>query len=165
MVEASHRLTWEELCADRSLHDLPYQIELNGLNQIVMTPRPFRHGRCRVRIAGLLSDLLPHGMCSFNAAVPTADNFKVPDVIWAPREFFRAHMDACALPVMPDLCVEVLVPTNTRAEMDQKRALYFESGAREVWLCGLEGEMEFFAPAGKLEHSALCPEFPARVEL
>jgi hypothetical protein len=24
-------------------------------------------------------------------------------------------------------------------EMDEKRALYFEAGAREVWICGLDG--------------------------
>ena len=33
----------------------------------------------------------------------------------------------------PDLCVEVLSPSNTRAEMALKRAEYFASGCRLVW--------------------------------
>ena len=165
MIDVPHRLTWEELCADPSLQDLPYRIELNGLNQIVMTPLPFRHGRYMARIGNLLDRLMPDGQASFAAAVMTSDNVKVPDVIWATHEFVRQYADACALPMAPDLCVEVLSPTNRTVEIDQKRQRYFESGAREVWVCGLQGEMEFYALAGRTKRSAMCPEFPVRVEL
>ncbi len=165
MTDVPHSITWEELCADQSLQDLPYRIELNGLNQIVMSPLYFRHGRYQFEIASLLASLLPEGNPSVESAVITSDNVKVPDVIWAPHEFMRQHADAFALPVAPDLCVEVLSPNNRTAEIDQKRALYFESGAREVWICGLDGTMEFYAPAGLLERSALCPDFPGRIEV
>ena len=165
MTDAPHMLTWEELCADPSLQDLPYRIELNGLNQIVMSPLHFRHGRHQSKIVGLLNRLLPAGEASVEAAVQTSDNIKVPDVIWATQEFFLRYANAFALPIAPDVCVEVLSPTNRTVEIDQKRALYFESGAREVWICGLQGEMEFFAPTGQMERSVLCPEFPLRIEL
>ena len=165
MTDAPHRLTWEELCADPSLQDLPYRIELNALNQIVMSPLHFRHGRYLSRVAILLAQLLPSGNASVATAVSTSDNVKVPDVIWAPHEFCRLHGDAYALPVAPDICVEVLSPTNRTAEIDQKRALYFEAGAREVWICGLQGEIEFYTPEGQTKCSVLCPEFPPRIEL
>lgn len=165
MTDAPHTLTWEELCADPSLQDLPYRIELNGLNQIVMSPLFFRHGRHQTRISMILARLLPQGEASVEAAVMTSDNVKVPDVVWAPHEFVRQHADAYALPVAPPLCVEVLSPTNQKAEIDDKRARYFESGAQEVWICGLDGTMEFYGSAGLLERSRLCPEFPIRVEL
>ena len=165
MGDATHWLTWEELCADPSLHDLPYHIELNGLNQIVMSPLCLRHGRYQFKIATLLTQLLPTGEATVEAAVSTSDNMKVPDVIWAPHAFFEKHGEVFALPIAPDICVEVLSPTNRTAEIDFKRALYFESGAREVWICGLKGEMEFFTPAGQTERSVLCPDFPLRVEL
>ena len=32
-------LTWEELCRDPNLHDLPFKIETNDRGQIVMSPR------------------------------------------------------------------------------------------------------------------------------
>ena len=86
-------------------------------------------------------------------------------MIWATRDFFRQHDDAFELPVAPDICVEVLSPTNRGVEIDQKRPLYFESGAKEVWVCGLLGEVRFYTPAGQTERSVMCPEFPARVEL
>ena len=165
MTDVPHTLTWEELCADLSLQDLPYRIELNGLNQIVMSPRYFRHGRYQVEICALLTKLLPQGKASVKSAVMTSDNVKVPDVIWATQEFIRQHADAYALPVAPDLCIEVLSPSNQTAEIDQKRALYFESGAREVWICGVDGKMEFYLPAGLQERSTLCPEFPTRIEV
>ena len=165
MTDAAHLLTWEEICADPSLQDLPYRIELNGLNQIVMSPLYFRHGRSQKAIAALLDRLLPQGESSVEAAVHTSDNVKVPDVIWAEHAFIKEHADAFALPVAPSLCVEVLSPTNRKAEIDDKRARYFEAGAREVWICGLDGTMEFYNPGGLLERSALCPEFPARIEL
>ena len=165
MTDAPHRLTWEELCADPSLQDLPYRIELNALNQIVMSPLHYRHGRYQARLVSLLNTLLPSGEASVESAVSTADNMKVPDVIWAPHEFCRLHGEAFALPVAPDICVEVLSPTNRTLEIDQKRALYFKAGAQEVWLCGLQGEMEFYTPTGQVACSVLCPAFPARIEL
>ena len=165
MTDALHTLTWEELCADPSLQDLPYRIELNGLNQIVMSPLPFRHGRYQGKIYNLLSLLLSGGEPSIETAVSTSDNVKVPDVIWASSAFIHQYADASATPVAPQICVEVLSPADRAIEIEQKRALYFEAGAREVWICGLKGEMEFYAPAGPMERSALCPEFPARVEL
>ena len=165
MTDAPHRLTWEELCADPSLRDLPYRIELNALNQIVMSPLHLRHGRYRFELGKMLERFLPSGRATIEAAVSTSDNMKVPDVIWAPHAFFEKYGEVYALPVAPDICVEVLSPTNRTVEIDFKRALYFESGAREVWICGLKGEMEFFTPAGPTERSILCPDFPPRVEL
>lgn len=38
------------------------------------------------------------------------------------------------LPFAPDLAVEVLSPSNTVQEMDEKVALYFSGGARAVWV-------------------------------
>jgi Uma2 family endonuclease len=59
----------------------------------------------------------------------------------------------------PEVCVEVLSPSNSEPEMNEKRALYFEAGAHEVWICRRDGKMEFYTPdlAGS---SRLCPLFP-----
>ena len=165
MTDAAHLLTWEELCADPSLQDLPYRIELNGLNQIVMSPLHIRHGRYQKKIASLLDRLLPQGESSVEAAVRTSDNVKVPDVIWAPHVFFEEHGDSFAFPTAPSVCVEVLSPTNRKAEIDDKRARYFEAGAREVWICDLDGAINFFGPNGLLTRSSLCPDFPEKIEL
>lgn len=33
----------------------------------------------------------------------------------------------------------------------------------EVWLCETDGTMRFHRPAGPIERSALCPDFPASI--
>lgn len=38
------------------------------------------------------------------------------------------------IPFAPDLAVEVLSPSNTVSEMDEKIALYFAAGSRQVWI-------------------------------
>jgi Uma2 family endonuclease len=65
----------------------------------------------------------------------------------------------------PEICIEVLSPGNTRAEIDQKRVLYFAAGAREVWICDRKNKISFYGPAGLLERSRLCPDFPSRLDL
>jgi Uma2 family endonuclease len=50
----------------------------------------------------------------------------------------------------PPICVEIVSPSNTATQMEEKRALYFASGAKEVWVCERDGKMRFFDSAGKL---------------
>jgi hypothetical protein len=46
----------------------------------------------------------------------------------------------------------------------EKRALYFDAGAAEIWLCALDGSLCFFAsPDNHLPASSLCPAFPDRI--
>jgi Uma2 family endonuclease len=59
----------------------------------------------------------------------------------------------------------VISPPNSEAEMAEKRRLYFEQGAQEVWICDDAGTMFFFAPAGQLSQSQLIPEFPLSIEI
>jgi len=56
-------------------------------------------------------------------------------------------------------------PANTTDEMDKKRALYFERGAAEVWLCSWDGNMTFYGTEGKLKNSEFCPTFPDTIVL
>lgn len=51
------KLTWEDVCSDPSLRDLPFKIELNRLNQIVMSRAHPRHSRLQSKIARILRDL------------------------------------------------------------------------------------------------------------
>ncbi len=158
-------MTWEALSADPNLQNLPYKVETNEYGQLVMSPTNLRHGVRQMKIGRLLSRLLRGGETAAETAVQTSQGVKVADVTWAPRAFVLRHKDALALPEAPSICVEVLSPTNTRGEIVGKRDLYFERGAREVWVCDLEGKMTFYDPAGPLERSAICPKFPTLVKL
>ncbi|MBV9997916.1 MAG: Uma2 family endonuclease [Verrucomicrobia bacterium] len=158
-------MTWEDVCADPSLRDLPFKIELNRLNQIVMSPSHPRHSRLQSKIARILGDLLSGGEAIVELAVDTEDSTKVPDVVWASREMIDRHSSDVAWVRAPEICVEVLSPANTVQEIAQKRALYFERGALEVWVCSWDGRMTFYGPEGELKGSTLCPMFPDTIVL
>jgi len=50
------------------------------------------------------------------------------------------------------------------AEIDEKRALYFDAGATEVWTCNLDGSMSFFSGVNhQVPFSSLCPAFPQAI--
>jgi len=62
-----------------------------------------------------------------------------------------------------EICVEVISPGNTKGEMAEKRELYLAKGAKEVWFCDENGEMEFFTYDGRLSASKICPDFPINI--
>ena len=98
-------------------------------------------------------------------AVETKASTKVPDVVWASKATIDRHSRDPSWLNAPEICVEVLSPANTTDEIDQKRELYFEAGALEVWICSWDGRMAFYSPEGKLTHSKLCPDFPDTIVL
>ncbi len=62
--------------------------------------------------------------------------------------------------VAPEICVEIISPSNSKQEILAKIALYFGVGAKEVWTCNLAGQMVFYDLSGVLEQSVLVPLFP-----
>lgn len=110
-----------------------------------------------------LNALLPHGQTAPECAVQTSKNVKVPDVGWFAVEHWAIALGEVACSTAPEICVEIASESNTDAGFAEKRALYFEAGAREIWFCDLMGNMSFFDPSGPRERSGLCPEFPVGV--
>jgi Uma2 family endonuclease len=49
-------------------------------------------------------------------------------------------------------------PGNSIQEVDEKRALYFEAGAKEVWIVDIAGPGSFYVPE-PAERSLICPPF------
>jgi len=63
--------------------------------------------------------------------------------LWASRERFEQIKHEVECSVAPEVCVEVFFPGNTDKEMREKRELYFETGAEEVWYCDEDGRLSF----------------------
>ncbi|HEU0038573.1 MAG TPA: Uma2 family endonuclease [Verrucomicrobiae bacterium] len=98
--------------------------------------------------------------------VSTADGVKAADVAWASPECMRELGNRVCFPKSPEICVEVLSPSNTESEIREKLALYFDAGAKEVWICAEPGAMSFFGTGTKsLTGSHLCPDFPKQIVL
>ncbi len=157
-------MNWSEVIADPCLQDLPYKIELNQYGAIVMTPASNRHGYLQTEIAFQLRELIATGRLQVECSVDTSAGVKVADVAWYSDQFLKKHEESTPFVQAPELCVEVVSPSNSRREMEEKIQLYFEQGAQEVWLCSEAGALEFFSPAGSLETSALFPKFPSTIK-
>src|SRR5437660_206158 len=65
-------------------------------------------------------------------------NCRAPDISFIPKARLRAlgftPSTRKFLPGAPDLAVEILSPSNTRAEMDARLKAFFASGAQIVWV-------------------------------
>ena len=157
---------WHRVLNDPQLQELPYKIETNEHGQIVLGPHKPQHGLRRSKISDCLRDhISASGTRAVEFAVETSKGVKVPDVIWMSEERSSTLPDdAEASPVMPEIVVEVLSDGNTASEIAEKRRLYLEEGAQEVWTCAPDGTMTFHDETGALDASALVPSFPPRID-
>jgi Uma2 family endonuclease len=157
-------MDWSEIVDNPYLQDLPFKIEQDRYGNILMSPASNWHGRVQFRVAKRLERELSGGEAFVECSVRTSEGVKVPDVVWQSEGHFSDHGNVTPMPVAPEICIEGLSPWNSRAEMDEKRRLYFEAGALEVWVCDNDGKLEFFGPEGQRELSQLAPGFPRSIE-
>jgi Uma2 family endonuclease len=157
---------WRRVLNDPQLQELPYKIETNEHGQIVLSPHKPQHGIRQSKISDLLRDHAPKaGTRAVEFAVDTTKGVKVPDVVWISADrLAEMPNDAEASPIMPEIVVEVLSEGNTEDEIDEKRQLYLNEGAQEVWMCAADGAMTFYDETGAIERSAIIPSFPNQIE-
>jgi Uma2 family endonuclease len=67
----------------------------------------------------------------------TRDRNRRPDVIFVPFSQWpkgRAYPSTNAWDILPDICIEVISPSDLADEVITKLTEYFESGVRQVWI-------------------------------
>ena len=62
----------------------------------------------------------------------TAAGVKAIDAAWISEERLSRARSGELLKMAPEICIEVLSPSNTRGEIEQKKSLYFQAGAEDV---------------------------------
>jgi len=164
---AFHRDRWAEVLRDGELAKLSGRIETNAYGQVVMSPPPAMiHGSRQSRIAYLIQQLLS-GRTVTECPVITSDGVKGIDVGWYSDQRYAEVCEQVAGEIAPEICVEVLSPSNTEAEMRIKRQLYFDAGAEECWQCDEQGTMTYYTanePETAKQKSLRCPDFPDKIE-
>ena len=158
---------WDELLADPEVAKLEFRVETDRYGNLIMSPPPApNHGSFQVEIGYLLRTLKPKGRTMSECPISTADGVRAADVAWASPERMADLGNRSCFPRSPEICVEVLSPSSSEAEIREETALYFDAGALEVWICDSFGNVTFFGPdQAKLTASTLCPDFPAEVVL
>jgi Uma2 family endonuclease len=145
-------MQWPDVLADKSLQDLPYKIELNEHGNIVMSPASFLHSRLQGKIAATL--LLQLGGDVFTGlAIQTSKGVRVPDVAWGSEAYTALHLQDIWASAAPELCIEIISPSNTVQAMQEKILLFLETGATEVWLVEERGKISYYDLRGEISSS------------
>ena len=158
--------TWQEICDDPVLADLPYKIESDQWGNVIMSP-PAGADHCDYQgeILATLLRIMPKGLVRAEYPLQTNKGVKAIDVVWVSREKHGQKPKNSTVHLLaPEICVEVFSPSNSVAEIEEKMLLYFERGAQECWTCDGLGYMAFFDPSGSIKRSKICQKFPVRIK-
>ena len=138
-------MQWAEVLNNPWLQNLPFKIELNRWGRIEMSPASNQHGATQVELAAELRKRRG-GKVIVECSIQTTDGVRVADVAWVSSKRLLALGWATPFPSAPEICIEIMSPGNTWAEMHTKAGLYLEAGAREVWIVGLDGKRTVINP-------------------
>lgn len=145
---------WTEVLNDSSLRNLPYKIELNEHGKIEMSPATNRHGVVQMAVGRLLAEALPEGTTLSECSILTSLGVRVADVAWISLARAATQSEDGPFLTAPEICVEIVSASNTKAEIAQKIQAYLAAGAIEVWIADLEARVTPHGAAGALERSA-----------
>ena len=163
---ALNRARWRAVLADPALAALPFRVETNAYGTLLMTPPPSgEHSRRQTRIVLEFARLLG-GQPLVECPISTIDGVRAADIGWYSSDRFAEVRQQAAFEIAPEICVDVVSPSNTPAEMRDKKQLYFEAGAEEVWFCQPDGHVEHYLkdqPDVIRPDSPRCPDFPRDV--
>ena len=159
-------MRWEQVCADASLQNLPYKIELDAQGKIIMSPAKNKHSVTQGEFQNRLYELLgKRGKIIPECAVQTAEGVKVADVAWISPARYQQVKTQIAYTLAPELCIEIRSSANTDWEMRNKIRLYLNTGAEEVWICDEDGKVQFYDKKGEMNSSRLVSGFPKQVQV
>ena len=108
-----------------------------------------------------LMQQLPDGVTITECPIVTDSGIRVPDLAWASAEFMTRHEGRSPLPRAPEICMEVISPSNLLTETTEKSRAYLAAGATEVWLVTEDGTIRIVDRSGEKTRSA----FPINVQL
>ena len=146
-------MEWTDVIKNPLLQNLPFKIELDKWGKVLMSPASNKHGYIQADLVYELRTNLPKGKVITECSVKTPEGVKVADVAWASDEFMAEHGFKTPYSVAPEICIEVVSPSNSKAEMNEKIKLYLNQGAVEVWICNQQGEISYFSKYGEIDKS------------
>ncbi|MBI5652715.1 MAG: Uma2 family endonuclease [Chloroflexi bacterium] len=152
-------MEWSRVINHPLLQNLPFKIEQNKFGQLLMSPATNRHGMLQVAVAVALSKKKKNGRVINGCSIQTSDGVKVADVCWASDAFIAEHGDTTPYARAPELCVEIISPSNSRAAINFKIELYLARGAQKVWTVDERGNLKIFTHTGAIKSSRLAPRF------
>lgn len=152
------KMQWSDVLDNPFLQDLPFKIELNRFGNILMSPASNEHGRIQMKIGSNLMNKVPKGEVIAECSIQTSEGVKVADVAWASDEFINEFAYKTPYPKAPEICVEIVSPSNSKDEISGKVDLYLAKGAIEVWIVYENNRINIFTHTGIIEKSQIAPD-------
>lgn len=146
-------MNWDSVIHNPFLQNLPFKIELNKWGKILMSPASNNHGKLQFEMGTLIDRKKNSGKIIMECSIDTSDGVKVADVAWASNDFIKIHGYETPYTTAPEICVEIISPSNSTAEINEKIQLYLAKGANEVWTCDTKGVIHYYSSIGELEKS------------
>ncbi|MBI5650209.1 MAG: Uma2 family endonuclease [Chloroflexi bacterium] len=146
---------WAQVVSNPLLRDLPFKIELNKFGQLLMRPASNKHGNAEYEIGRAIERGRKGGKIIMECSIQTSDGVKVADVAWANDAFIAKYGYDTPYPRAPELCVEVVSPSNSEEELQYKSELYLAKGATEVWVVDEDKRVRYFNAIGEITKSEL----------
>lgn len=138
MSLSSKFMTAEELLC---LPDDGYRYELVKGELRKMPPAGFEHGALAIRIGALLDQYVRANNLGLVLAAETGfkissspDTVRAPDTGFVRKDRIPAELPKGYFPGAPDLAVEVISPSDTFLEVEEKVFDWLESGSSLVWV-------------------------------
>ena len=146
---------YRAICEDPCYANVPGKIELDAWGRVLMSPPPTTyHGRVQGNLTHRLKAVLG-GHVIPEAPIATPAGLFLADLAWASPTFMSAHDSEAVLTHAPEICVEVVSPSNSVRELNEKRDSYLAVGAEEVWIVYPKSKrVEFYGKQGLLPRSA-----------
>ncbi len=151
-------MEWIEVVDNPLLKDLPFKIELNKFGKLLMSPASNQHGQIQIEIGHNLMTQLPKGKVIAECSIQTPEGVKVADVAWASEEFINTFAYATPYPKAPEICIEIVSPSNSKVEITEKVNLYLAKGATEVWVIYNDHRILTYTHIGEIEKSKIVPD-------
>lgn len=110
--------------------------ELRHGELVKVTPPKFKHYRIQNRLVDVLRSIVPSGAfvgMEFGFRALPEHELREADVAYVTKKRFEAIDPEDNLHGAPDLMIEVLSPSNTAAEMNEREKLCLENGCQEFW--------------------------------
>ncbi|MFW5444400.1 MAG: Uma2 family endonuclease [Methylococcaceae bacterium] len=151
-------MEWSEVIDNPLLRNLPFKIELNKFGKLLMSPASNDHGRIQSRLAAMLLNKLPRGEVITECSIQTSDGVKVADVAWLSDVFVSKFGFVTPYPKAPEICIEIVSPSNSKTEIQEKVELYLAKGAQEVWIAYALDDIHVYTCMGRVEKSNILKE-------
>lgn len=146
-------MEWLEVIENPLLQNLPFKIELNKFGKLLMSPASNDHGRIQSRLAAGLLGKLSKGEVITECSIQTSDGVKVADVAWLSEDFVSEFGFITPYPKAPEICIEIVSPSNSKIEIQEKVDLYLARGAVEVWVAYSLEDINIFNCTGLVKDS------------